>query len=108
MTGQPDGTTDPEELSDEGVGLGMSEDETTFEPEEDPETVDEPDRGTLTYEQEASASLVEMGEEEPSTIDYGDRDEVAPDELREVPVDLGALHDDEPDEDLDDDPAHRL
>lgn len=40
MTGREDETEAPEALSMEGVGLGMSEDANTFEPEEDPESVD--------------------------------------------------------------------
>ncbi|MDO5738612.1 MAG: hypothetical protein Q4P07_00515 [Ornithinimicrobium sp.] len=39
MTGREDEAEAPEELSKEGVGLGMSEDANTFEPEEDPEAV---------------------------------------------------------------------
>lgn len=112
MTGQPDGTTSPENLNEEGVGLGMGQGDSTFEPEETPEAVDDPDRparpdgsgddpggGTLTYEQEASASLEVMGEEPPAALSYDDvgfaREEAVatPDELREV--DLGDGPDEE-------------
>lgn len=106
MTGQPDGTISPEDLHEEGVGVGMGKGESTFEPEETPEAVDAPGRqsspdgavdphasgGTLTYEQEASASLEALGEEPPTELSYDD--EVAqkggpegvptPDALREV------------------------
>ncbi|SOC54474.1 hypothetical protein [Ornithinimicrobium cerasi] len=113
MTGQPDGATSPEDLNEEGVGLGMGEDDSTFEPEETPEAVDDPDRpanpgglvdpdasgGTLSYEQEASASLEAMGEEPPTELSYEEesfaRQEAVttPDELREVDLE------DDPDDD---------
>lgn len=90
MTQQHDETAGTEELDEQGVAIGMGEEQSTFEPEEDPDALDEPRAGgTLTYEQEAGASLEATGHEEPSTIDYGDGEEhdVVPDELREVPVD---------------------
>ncbi len=52
MTGQPGGQDDREDargqrpdepLNPEGAGMGMGGDATTFEPEETPEAVDEPD-----------------------------------------------------------------
>lgn len=53
MTGQSEGQHEggsdhgsAERLSDEGVGMGMSDDGTTFEPEETPEVVDEPGEGS--------------------------------------------------------------
>lgn len=103
MTGQPDGN----QLSQEGAGLGMGQEDNTFEPEEAPEAVDEPDAGsdpdaaggTLSYEEEASASLEAMGEEASRELSYDDelfaRQEAVttPDELREVDLD------DDPDDD---------
>jgi hypothetical protein len=85
----------------------MGEADNTFEPEEAPEAVDAPQPGsdpdaaggTLTYEEEASASLQAMGEEPPQELSYDDesfaRQEAAttPDELREVDLE----------DDLDDD-----
>ena len=37
MSGQPEESRSSEELNEEGAGLGMSEDDNTFEPEEDPD-----------------------------------------------------------------------
>jgi hypothetical protein len=96
MSGQPEENTSPEELNEEGAGLGMGEDDNTFEPEEDPDAVDDPDDhlgpgGTLSYEEEASAALEAAGDEPPRQLTHDEEALVqelypVPDEQREVEV----------------------
>lgn len=70
MTGQPEHAHagggehgSDERLSDEGVGMGMSEEGSTFEPEETPEAVDEPDEhGAGGAEGSATDTVVEPRE----------------------------------------------
>lgn len=52
MSGGPDQEREPDEstsssepLNEDGAGLGMSEEGSTFEPEETPEAVEDPDEG---------------------------------------------------------------
>lgn len=96
MSGQPEESRSSEELNEEGAGLGMSEDDNTFEPEEDPDAVDDPDDhpgsgGTLSYEEEASAALRAVGDEPPTQLTHDEEALVqeaipVPDEQREVEV----------------------
>lgn len=92
--------TGAEGLSNEGVGMGMSDEGTTFEPEEDPAAVDEEERAlqaqdggdtdrALTYDEEVDRSRDALGEPE-SAVTYGEdisttneqRDELDDDEHR--------------------------
>ncbi|GAA5163170.1 hypothetical protein [Ornithinimicrobium tianjinense] len=68
MTGQPEEQRRAEELSDDGVGLGMSEEDNTFEPEE---------AGGLVPDEERPV--------DPEVVD----DQVLPDEERPVELDEG-------------------
>lgn len=81
-----------EELSDQGAGLGMSGEGTTFEPEETPEAVDDPDSGTAGRGGAAGLEDVVQPRELVPDEDRADELEaprdVLPDDQRDVDDDV--------------------
>lgn len=102
MSGQPEndghqggrehGSAD--QLSDEGAGLGMSDEGTTFEPEETPEAVDEPEEGPQGGSAGGAGALDDVVQPRELVPDEDRADEaemprdVLPDDQRDVEDDV--------------------